>query len=407
MAYFSIIVPAYNAQQTLARCLEPVCAQLLSCPSPGEVIVVDNNSTDQTAAIARSFSVRVLRCAERGRARARNAGIRAAQGEWIATVDADTVVDANWLSQLIEHANSLGLAAVQGPIELELAVNSAYAQHRFIAGKKTNDLLFAGGQSLPVIDTCAALFSRQALQSVGSFDESLSDYEDTDLTWKLLLAGFTLGFVKSGTTRKIVGCRFGPDICRMFERGAAHRALLCKWEQVFRHFGEEAPRHSQWMRRLAMRPRLECSAAAGLVAGIKLNVLRGAFIAGDQSCKFRRTKPDENKAMPNRGLFERKLKAQINGRSCCLSGEFAAFYERSRISFFNLLARRVISFADVQRDFADLLILQARSVNEAVQSIAQQYNAPAHEIRADIEQFLCLLADNGVIRVLKNSFSEP
>ncbi|HQH26726.1 MAG TPA: glycosyltransferase family 2 protein, partial [Oligoflexia bacterium] len=98
MAYFSIIVPAYNAQQTLARCLEPVCAQLLSCPSPGEVIVVDNNSTDQTAAIARSFSVRVLRCAERGRARARNAGIRAAQGEWIATVDADTVVDANWLS---------------------------------------------------------------------------------------------------------------------------------------------------------------------------------------------------------------------------------------------------------------------------------------------------------------------
>ncbi len=85
---FSVIIAVYNGASTLARALESVLAQTLP---PREVIVVDDGSTDASAAIAASFGpqVKVLRQGNRGVAAARNVGVAAAQGSWIAFLDAD------------------------------------------------------------------------------------------------------------------------------------------------------------------------------------------------------------------------------------------------------------------------------------------------------------------------------
>jgi len=83
-----VVIPAYNAAAFLPRCLESVFAQTLK---PKEVIVVDDGSTDNTAALAAELGAKVISQTNGGISAARNTGIRNASSEWIALVDVDDV----------------------------------------------------------------------------------------------------------------------------------------------------------------------------------------------------------------------------------------------------------------------------------------------------------------------------
>ena len=94
----SIVIPAYNEERYLSLCLESIAAQTTA---PYEVIVVDNNSQDATAALARSYPfVRVVSEAQQGIVYARNAGFNAVSGDIIARIDADTILPADWVAQI-------------------------------------------------------------------------------------------------------------------------------------------------------------------------------------------------------------------------------------------------------------------------------------------------------------------
>ncbi len=82
----SVVIPAYNAAHFLPRSLASVFAQTLPAH---EVIVVDDGSTDSSAQVAESLGAKVIRRRNGGQASARNDGIQAARGEWIALLDAD------------------------------------------------------------------------------------------------------------------------------------------------------------------------------------------------------------------------------------------------------------------------------------------------------------------------------
>jgi len=82
----SVVIPAYNAEPFMRRCLQSVFAQTLK---PHEIIVMDDGSTDKTAALAAELGARVLSGPNRGPSFARNEAMRAASGEWIALLDAD------------------------------------------------------------------------------------------------------------------------------------------------------------------------------------------------------------------------------------------------------------------------------------------------------------------------------
>ena len=88
MVRFSVVIPAYNSAATLARAINSVSGQ--SYPAH-EIIVVDDGSIDATAAVARECgkAVRLLQQSNAGVAAARNAGARAATGDWLAFLDAD------------------------------------------------------------------------------------------------------------------------------------------------------------------------------------------------------------------------------------------------------------------------------------------------------------------------------
>lgn len=113
MQRVSVVIPAWNEEKYIADALELIAKQTIQ---PLEVIVVDNNSTDSTAAIAKKMGARVIRELQQGITPARNAGFNAAKGDIIARTDADTHVPANWLETMIEiFESNPDIVGVSGP----------------------------------------------------------------------------------------------------------------------------------------------------------------------------------------------------------------------------------------------------------------------------------------------------
>lgn len=97
----SIVIPVYNEESQLAACLDAIAVQTVA---PLEVIVVDNNSTDQSMAIAQHYPfVRVVRESRHGKAFARSTGFDNAKGDIIGRIDADSVMERNWVKR-VEYA---------------------------------------------------------------------------------------------------------------------------------------------------------------------------------------------------------------------------------------------------------------------------------------------------------------
>ncbi len=111
----SVIVPAYNVEDCLERCVESIRNQ--SCRSL-EILLVDDGSTDQTGQLCDRFAqrderIRVFHKENGGSSSARNVGIQNARGKWLGFVDSDDWVDADMYARLLETAKAYGAAIVQ------------------------------------------------------------------------------------------------------------------------------------------------------------------------------------------------------------------------------------------------------------------------------------------------------
>ena len=110
----SIIIPVYNEQDYLRHCLLAIAEQTIK---PDEVIVVDNNSTDKTLDIAKSFPfVRIMSAKEQGVVYARDKGFDASRSEIIARIDADTHLPPHWVKSVKRLFSDPTVAAVSGPV---------------------------------------------------------------------------------------------------------------------------------------------------------------------------------------------------------------------------------------------------------------------------------------------------
>lgn len=112
--HLSIIIPAFNEEHLIETCLQSISTSLAANYKVGfssEIIVVDNNSTDDTAHLARQAGARVVFEPINQIGRARNAGAAVAAGDWLLFVDADSILNPGLLSeilQLIEEGRSVG-----------------------------------------------------------------------------------------------------------------------------------------------------------------------------------------------------------------------------------------------------------------------------------------------------------
>jgi len=112
----SVIVPAYNEEKYLADCLRCLSEQDFNLPY--EIVVVDNNSTDQTAQIAESFpKVRLIEEPNQGVVFAKQTGLLAARADIAAVCDADCRPPPNWLLCAYSSLQQEGVVGVTGPLK--------------------------------------------------------------------------------------------------------------------------------------------------------------------------------------------------------------------------------------------------------------------------------------------------
>jgi glycosyltransferase involved in cell wall biosynthesis len=106
----SIVIPAYNEEESILQTLYSLCNNFSS--KPVEIIVVNNNSTDNTEALVLSAGVRCVREMKQGITAARNAGLAEAKGKYILNADADTIYPADWVEEMIKPLDSKENVAV-------------------------------------------------------------------------------------------------------------------------------------------------------------------------------------------------------------------------------------------------------------------------------------------------------
>jgi GT2 family glycosyltransferase len=187
----SIVVCSFNGAATLGECLDGIAR--LDYPDR-ETIVVDDGSTDATAAIAAARAgVRVIRTDNRGLSAARNAGLAAATGELVAYMDDDAYPDPQWLRYAALALADPAHAGVGGP-NLPVPGDGLVAESVANAPGGPVHVLLSDTVA-EHIPGCNMVFRRDRLQAVGGFDPRFRVAgDDVDVCWRLQARGWTLGF---------------------------------------------------------------------------------------------------------------------------------------------------------------------------------------------------------------------
>ena len=187
----SVVIPAFNAASTLPACLDALAHQAYPA-ADYEVIVVDDGSGDDTAAVARRCgATRVVLGSHGGPGQARNAGAEVAQGQILLFVDADCEPLPNWIAEMVRPLDDPQVVAVKGSYRTRQGSPVArLAQCEF---EERYELL-ARVPSTDFVDSHSAAFRTAVFRAAGGFDPSLRQNEDVELSYRLATSGHRLVF---------------------------------------------------------------------------------------------------------------------------------------------------------------------------------------------------------------------
>ncbi len=240
----TVIVCSYNG----ARTIRATCEALLQLDYPDyQVIVVDDGSTDDTAAIVRAYDYTLIRTRNRGLSCARNVGLQAAKGEIVAYLDDDAYPDRHWLRYLaaafaspanVKHA-AIGGPNVPPPGDELVAQCVAHAP-----GGPIHVLL--SDREAEHIPGCNMAFRKSCLEAIGGFDAQFRVAgDDVDVCWRLQQEGWTLGFSPAA----VVWHRRRNSVRAYWRQqqgyGRAEAMLERKWPDKFNGVG-----HATWSGRI-------------------------------------------------------------------------------------------------------------------------------------------------------------
>jgi glycosyltransferase involved in cell wall biosynthesis len=166
---YSVVVPAFNEEKYISRCLAALCSAMAEQSMPGEIIVVDNNSTDRTAELARAAGAEVVFEPVNKIARARNAGAAKASGRYLVFVDADSELPPALLSQALARLEE-GWSWGGAEIELDAPLTGF---HRAAFAGLTR---FMRGMKIPA--GCFIFCRRDDFTAAGGFDERVYATEE-------------------------------------------------------------------------------------------------------------------------------------------------------------------------------------------------------------------------------------
>ncbi len=184
----SIVVPAFNEELYLPETLSSIQRAGVECRCGFELIVVDNASTDRTAEVAKEYGATVVREDVHNVGRVRNVGARAAQGDVLVFIDADTVVSLQFLDKVADVMSDP--ACIGGTPDIVHRVRSRLLRAYLRAWRWI-------GVKLGMTQGAAQFCRRSAFGILNGYDESQFMGEDVDFYWRLRkLCAKTGGYLK-------------------------------------------------------------------------------------------------------------------------------------------------------------------------------------------------------------------
>lgn len=175
MRLVSVVIPCYNNERHLGAAIDSVLAQ---SHRPLEILVVDDGSTDNSAEIARQYGdpVRLLSQSNQGCPAARNTGVNASQGHYLAFLDADDL----WMEQKLR----LQLKVLEDSPEIDCVYSHIEQFHSPELSAAEQARIFCPEGAQPARHASAMLVRRDAFLRIGLFDESLIVAEFLDWTMR-------------------------------------------------------------------------------------------------------------------------------------------------------------------------------------------------------------------------------
>lgn len=237
----SVVVCSYNGERTIRDCLEGL--NRLEYPN-FEVIVVDDGSTDGTAAIARQYPFRLVSTPNRGLSSARNTGLSAASGEIVVYIDDDASPDPHWLTYLATTFMRTPFAGVGGP-NIPPPSDGPVADCVARSPGGPNHVLLSDREA-EHIPGCNMAFRRADLLAIGGFDTQFRVAgDDVDVCWRLRQQGRTIGFSPAALVwhhrRNSIRAYWRQQV----GYGQAEALLARKWPQKYNAAG-----HLTWAGRV-------------------------------------------------------------------------------------------------------------------------------------------------------------
>jgi O-antigen biosynthesis protein len=237
----TVVVCSCNGARTLRECLDGVLA--LDYPDY-EVVVIDDGSTDDTAAIARDYPFLLIKTPNRGLSAARNTGLEAATGEIVAYLDDDARPDAYWLRYLVSTFRDGDWAGVGGP---NLAPPGDGLVADCVANAPGGPVhVLLSDREAEHIPGCNMAFRRDALQGIGGFDPNFRVAgDDVDACWRLRERNHKLGFSPAAVVWHHRRGSVRAYLRQQRAYGKAEALLARKWPDKYNAAG-----HVAWRGRL-------------------------------------------------------------------------------------------------------------------------------------------------------------
>lgn len=177
----SVVVAAFNEEKDLPKCLKAIVNQDFP-KEEYEIIVVDNNSIDKTAQIAKGFGAKVIREKRQGNTFAVSTGMNAATGDLIAMTDADTVVFPDWLKNIAQIFSDKDIVAVTGTADFGTK-NKVFNEISELTYEAFLKLNFTLGK--PHVTGFNLIVRADAYHKIGGINEQFTMSPDVDLGLRL------------------------------------------------------------------------------------------------------------------------------------------------------------------------------------------------------------------------------
>lgn len=211
LPHVSVVVPVRNGEQSV----EPCIRSLLDLDYPDEkveIFMVDDGSTDRTAALIKQLPVEYRFVAGEGAYAARNAGIACASGDAIAFTDADCVVSSGWLRNLLVGYDDRQTGCFAGEIE---SLTPVTLVQEYFADLKLFTQKALLSMKVPGAATANVAYRRAVFDEIGLFDGSLESGGDTDLCWRMQ---YQTGYKVNYTSRAVVYHRHPASLLKLLRR---------------------------------------------------------------------------------------------------------------------------------------------------------------------------------------------